>query len=211
MTIAIFAIVMAVGLALEFVADVRGRRGILHIGKPLASTAFLALASHLDALATGYGQALFAGLLLSWFGDMFLIPKGAKHWFLAGLVSFLLGHVAYVVAFIRYGGDTDVLLLAAGCTVIPAAIVLRWLWPTLASKMKVPVVAYVLVISGMLASASMAFAFVYRWEILVGAVLFYLSDLFVARHRFVREERINRIIGLPLYYAGQFILALSLG
>jgi uncharacterized membrane protein YhhN len=43
-----------------------------------------------------------------------------------------------------------------------------------------------------------------------GAVLFYLSDLAVARHRFVKAEFLNRGIGLPLYYAGQVLIALSI-
>jgi uncharacterized membrane protein YhhN len=43
----------------------------------------------------------------------------------------------------------------------------------------------------------------------VGASLFYLSDLFVARNRFVKKEYVNRLVGLPLYYTGQYLLALS--
>ena len=211
MIILIWGVLMCVGLALELTADARDRRGILHVGKPLASTAFIAVALHLGALETVYGQALFTGLLLSWFGDMFLIPKGAKRWFLAGLVSFLLGHVAYVTAFWLYGGDRDVLALAAGVSVIPAIVVLRWLWPHLKMQMRGPVVAYILVISAMISAAIMAYSAGQRWEILVGAILFYLSDLFVARHRFICEERVHRVVGLPLYYGGQFILALTLG
>jgi uncharacterized membrane protein YhhN len=41
--------------------------------------------------------------------------------------------------------------------------------------------------------------------------LFYVSDIFVARQRFVRTEFLNRRIGLPLYYGGQFMLAFSVG
>ena len=44
-----------------------------------------------------------------------------------------------------------------------------------------------------------------------GAILFYLSDLFVARDHFIRKAFSNRLIGLPLYYAGQFLLAFSPG
>ena len=43
--------------------------------------------------------------------------------------------------------------------------------------------------------------------ILVGAVMFYLSDLSVARERFVRSGFVNRIWGLPAYYVAQLILA----
>jgi YhhN family len=46
---------------------------------------------------------------------------------------------------------------------------------------------------------------------LIGAISFYLSDLFVARDRFVQTAFLNRLPGLPTYYAGQFLLAFSVG
>jgi len=44
----------------------------------------------------------------------------------------------------------------------------------------------------------------------VGAFLFYLSDLFVAREKFVKSEILNQAVGLPLYYIGQIFIASSL-
>ena len=43
------------------------------------------------------------------------------------------------------------------------------------------------------------------------AVAFFLSDLTVARDRFVAREAVNRLVGLPLYYTGQFAIAWSVG
>lgn len=50
-----------------------------------------------------------------------------------------------------------------------------------------------------------------RFMVLIGAVLFYISDIFVARNRFIKKEYLNRLCGLPLYYCGQFLLAFSIG
>jgi hypothetical protein len=44
-----------------------------------------------------------------------------------------------------------------------------------------------------------------------GALGFYVSDIFVARQRFLKTDFVNRLIGLPLYYGGQFLLAFSTG
>ena len=44
-------------------------------------------------------------------------------------------------------------------------------------------------------------------RILVGAAAFAISDIFVARQRFVMEAPINRQVGLPLYFAAQLLLA----
>jgi len=58
---------------------------------------------------------------------------------------------------------------------------------------------------------SVSWAGALPWTAATGAILFYLSDLAVARHRFVHESFVNRVIGLPTYYLGQFLLALTIG
>jgi len=45
--------------------------------------------------------------------------------------------------------------------------------------------------------------------LLAGAVLFYVSDFFVARKAFITQLIWNPTAGLPLYFAGQFVLAWS--
>jgi hypothetical protein len=50
-----------------------------------------------------------------------------------------------------------------------------------------------------------------RTLIFAGALCFYLSDLWVARDKFIKDEFQNRLIGLPFYYLGQFSLAFSAG
>ena len=49
------------------------------------------------------------------------------------------------------------------------------------------------------------------WRIALGATAFFLSDIAVARNRFVAPGFTNRAWGLPLYYVGQVLLALSTG
>ncbi|MBM3298769.1 MAG: lysoplasmalogenase, partial [Deltaproteobacteria bacterium] len=90
-----------------------------------------------------------------------------------------------------------------------------WLRPQLGT-MLVPVAVYIIVITIMVGAAWCAFRNplvmpLGAWALFVGAVAFYFSDLFVARDRFVSHQFLNRFIGLPLYYAGQFLLAFSVG
>jgi uncharacterized membrane protein YhhN len=73
--------------------------------------------------------------------------------------------------------------------------------------MRIPVVAYVAVISLMVVTAVGAAAATGQAAIGVGGICFYLSDLHVARHRFVSQSFWNKAWGLPLYYAAQLILA----
>ena len=45
--------------------------------------------------------------------------------------------------------------------------------------------------------------------VLIGALLFFVSDLSVAAQRIVQTEFPTFVLGLPMYYAGQLCLALS--
>ena len=54
-------------------------------------------------------------------------------------------------------------------------------------------------------------AFPGRFPALNGAFSFYLSDVFVARQRFVQPSLSNRLIGLPLYYLSQFKIDYTAG
>ena len=62
-------------------------------------------------------------------------------------------------------------------------------------------------VTGMVLLALSASASSGRMLPAVGAVLFALSDVAVARDRFVKASWWNRACGLPLYYAAQFVLA----
>jgi uncharacterized membrane protein YhhN len=82
--------------------------------------------------------------------------------------------------------------------------------------MKIPVIFYILVITAMVVSACSTLAagelaLSGRMLVFSGALSFYVSDVFVARQRFLKTEFRNRLIGLPLYYSGQFMLAFSVG
>ena len=105
-----------------------GRRGPEGVAKAAASLGFIATAVHAGAAATPHGVAILVGLVLSWFGDVFLLSK-AKPWFLAGLLAFLLGHVAYAVSFTLRGLDLGAGAVALGALAAAAAVLWRRLAP----------------------------------------------------------------------------------
>jgi uncharacterized membrane protein YhhN len=196
--------VAVIGLLLS---EYRGWRPGVWVAKPLASTGFVAVALTAGATETPYGLAVLVALVLCWLGDVFLIPKGATAVFLVGLMNFLLGHVGFIVAFTLCKPDLLWMAAAALLALPPALVVLRWLHPHLPAKMRLPVVAYVVVISLMVVTGAGAAAATGRGAIALGGTCFYLSDLHVARHRFVSASLWNKSWGLPLYYAAQLILA----
>jgi uncharacterized membrane protein YhhN len=72
------------------------------------------------------------------------------------------------------------------------------------------VIAYITIISIMVALALSTQGQPGGRVLVWGAILFYFSDLFVARQKFVESGAINGLIGLPLYYGGQLFLASSI-
>ncbi len=185
-----------------------GRHPWEWLWKPLAAATFIAAGAQAGLANSSTGAVMLLGLVLAAGGDVLLIPK-SKLAFLGGLGSFLLGHVAYAVSFAMRGVDATVTLLCLGLLALVAVVVMRWLWPHVEGPMRGPVLAYVAVITTMVALAVGAAWHGSSWWLVVGATAFYLSDLSVARDRFVKEEFLNRAWGLPLYFGAQLLLATS--
>jgi len=176
--------------------------------KFLASCGFLATAVSVGALRHGFGRIIFAGLLLSMSGDMFLVGQTQRH-FLFGLVSFLLAHIAYITAFVLFGQQRKWTLLAAAPVVLAAVLVLAWLNPHVPAELGMPVRLYTAVISLMVITAIGARGAGASRLIVAGALMFFVSDLSVAMMRIVQTDLPTFILGLPLYYAGQLCFALG--
>jgi len=182
---------------------------IAAVAKIAASCGFLGVAYLGGALKSAYGRLLLLGLALSFLGDAFLIGD-SRQAFLAGLAAFLLAHVAYVVAFVVKGVSLRWIGFSALPVVACAVAVSLWLAPHTPPELSLPVRLYTVVISGMLIAAIGTRGKGGPVLIVVGASLFFLSDLSVAALRLVQTEFPHYVWGLPLYYAGQLCLALSI-
>lgn len=176
--------------------------------KLIASSAFLATAWTAGAPHTRYGRTILTGLFLSWIGDLFLIGESSR-WFLSGLVAFLAGHIAYIAAFAGRGIDRRWLMSAALPVGALSLGVIAWLAPHLPDGMVMPVRAYTLVISAMVVAAYGAKGAGAPLLVPFGATLFYASDLAVAAVTFTDPVFPHYVWGLPFYYTGQLMLALS--
>jgi uncharacterized membrane protein YhhN len=195
---------LAVGALL--VAERGEVRPGIWIAKPAAAACFVWAALAWGALETPYGRWIFAGLVLSACGDLLLIPR-ADGAFRAGIAAFLLGHVAYAAAFVSGPWDPPTLALAAVAVAFAAWRIQRWLLPHVPAGFRAPVIAYLGVISTMVALAVAASAAGRPLLAAVGAIAFAASDLSVARNRFVAPSFTTTAWGLPLYFASQLALA----
>lgn len=178
------------------------------VAKFLASSAFLVVVIGAGAFRSSYGKVIFAGLIFSWCGDMFLLGS-SQELFLAGLASFLLGHMAYIVAFAIRGISSRWSLSASLPILAVSLVVTFWLSPHVAPYMLIPVRVYTIIIGLMIIAAIGTRGAGGPLLIPTGAALFYFSDLSVATMQFMEPAFPTYIWGLPFYYTGQLLLALS--
>jgi uncharacterized membrane protein YhhN len=220
----ILTVICAVATLALVGAEIKGNDLVRAVAKFMASGSFVMIG--LEALNVGaayesFGLWILIGLVLGALGDILLLGRSSKA-FLAGLVAFLGGHVAYIVAATRLL-PVDAWFGAAGIfAAIPilagGVALFAWLWPHLSTKhqeMRVPVIVYVIAIAAMVVAAiavarGHALPEPQRHLFLVGAALFFVSDLAVARDKFVARTVTNRMWGLPTYFAGQLLIAWTL-
>lgn len=200
--------VAALAVAALMASDWHQFRPGRFIAKPVAALCFLWLAWILGAADTQYGQWLFAGLVCCLLGDLFLMPDNEMS-FLAGLVSFLLGHLLYAVAFVHQGSSLSGAAYSAVPALLLMVVALRWMWPHLQGPMRAAVPVYTAVITGMLITAGLCATAPPAALVLAGAWGFAVSDLAVARQQFVAPGRYNGLWGSPLYFGSQMLLASS--
>ena len=173
----------------------------------MASLAFLGLGAQVGLLSSAPG--LYAGLVLCMLGDLMLLPEGKKRWLLAGMATFIGGHLwlggvfaarALTQGVSPTGLGVSLLVVLGGGGVAAVALL-----PRIATSWKKPVVGYLVVLSLMVLAAG---ALGLPWPLLP-AIAFYLSDLAVALQRFVSPGLTHRLWGLPLYYGAMLWIAMG--
>jgi uncharacterized membrane protein YhhN len=185
----------------EWWATWASRKEVRYVTKPLSLALLIGVAVTLEPFDDGVRAWMVAGLVLSLAGDVFLLGTGKK-WFLGGLVSFLLGHVVYVVAMQSQFESAPLLLAGIAVVVACIATVGRTIVTKvreLGAEMVGPVAGYLVVISCMVVAA---FGTGAPWAI-VGAVLFYTSDATLAWNRFIAPRQILSLTVMVTYHLAQ--------
>ena len=155
------------------------------------------------------------GILLSLTGDVLLMIS-LDRFFLAGLMVFLLAHVAYLIGFntpvpeISAWGFILAIMVGLGSMRIVRRILIA-LTANGQVRMRAPIIIYGTVISLMLLSAMMKLTDL-TWNtgaaalVGVGAFLFYISDIILAWNKFVSPIQHGRIYNIGAYHLGQIAL-----
>ncbi len=157
------------------------------------------------------------GLFFSLIGDIALLFQHMDEFnFMIGLAAFLLAHLCYSIAFLRNiseVGGTDGLVLGSSIALLFALFAVYFSWelaPRLDEGLMIPVIAYVVAISCMGILAAFRYTRTFPrsfWMVLVGAVLFIVSDSLLATNRFLRPLSWGPTAVTITYALAQFMIA----
>jgi uncharacterized membrane protein YhhN len=180
------------------------------IAKPLL---MITLTLYFVSATAGYPRWRFyviAALVFSWAGDVFLI---SENWFIAGLVSFLIAHIFYIVAYQKTGAANGELKTLDIVKFVVYGVVLIWfIYPGLGDLLA-PVLIYAVVLLGMGvwahkrrgATSTASFRLV-----AFGAILFAISDGLIAVNKFAYPIPAERILIMSIYMTAQYLIVQGL-
>lgn len=151
-----------------------------------------------------YKRVVVIGLVIC------MIADGVIYWFIAGLITFFIGHLFYIRAFATASRQPVPMWAASILTVYAAAI---GLWIA-GSQFRVgeillgfAIIAYILVITTMGWMAIRT-----RLPLAIfGAILFIVSDSILAIDRFIVEIAYRDALVMGTYYSAQLLIAASIG
>lgn len=161
-------------------------------------------------------KPLLVALFACWIGDVALMLVGLNpNWFLVGLISFLVGHVFYIITYRSHRSESaenellmpqkirfsiPVVLAGAGLVVI--------LFPAL-GPLQIPVLIYATAIIAMVMNAIFRYGRTNSrsfWMVLSGAILFMVSDSILAINKFLDPIENSGVLIMLTYIVAQFLI-----
>jgi len=157
-----------------------------------------------DMVSNTYKRIIISGLLIC------MIADGVIYWFLAGLVTFFIGHIFYIFAF-SHASRKPIPRWAAVLLITYGVCMAIWIAGSQFSIgeyiLGSAIIAYIFII---LLMGWMAIRTRLKLAI-IGALLFIFSDSVLALDRFVLDVPYRDAFVMVTYYAAQLFIAASIG
>jgi uncharacterized membrane protein YhhN len=200
------AVLACATLAIASAPWALGQPWLNFVFKPLTTLLVIAYAWTRGRRTPAVRRWVLAGLVLSLAGDVALLWPTAG--FLPGLVSFLLAHLCYLLAFTKVQRLASRPLAFVAYAVVAGAV-LWHLWPGVPAALRLPVLAYVACLASMAAQAAVLWrAGEPRTGVLaLGGALFVASDALLATNRFAAPLPLAGLWILTTYWLAQWCIA----
>ncbi len=202
--------------------------------KMICSTAFVGIGV-VSMLISGntsrYALTMMIGLVLGWIGDYFLHAKPTNAYFVTGFISFLLGHIAYIIAYVNAIpvvapdyvtpniAEIGLMIFMLGSAVFAAKMLKVKFNP---KPMKYAIMVYSVILVFMFVKAfSLGYCYYTRGGeygvvaflvLAVGSLFFVLSDASLGAMMFGGQKKNYplKIFNIITYFGGQVMLASSI-
>ena len=206
MSLSRYFLALFVLLALAELAVIHFGMPYRWISKPLIMTSLIVFFWCQTMTGISYWtRCIFIGALAcALSGDIFLLTEGN---FVFGLLAFFVMQVGYIVCFCsgrNFYGRREISFSLF--LVVAVSLIIFFLWPHL-GRLKIPVIFYTLAIATM---ALIAFTRDNTrpgyLPVLLGAVLFMISDTLLAFGQFVPETPKSGWAIMPTYMAAQYLI-----
>ncbi len=209
MEIEVLSVCVLIAAAIAIAVRYREKIQYFAVFKPLTTTLILIIAIliHIE-IRSFYSAVIIISLIFSLIGDILLIDK--NRYFLHGLLSFLVAHIGFTIAFSSIFGFR--------WSIIP----LLFLVPLGGSyyiyikgylqNYSIPVAIYIVVLIGMnwqaigLLSVSRHFIF---YCLAIGSLLFSFSDALIAYNRFRKPFKLAEFLILSTYWIAIYIFTIA--
>jgi uncharacterized membrane protein YhhN len=207
--VAVLLLLSALATSVAVVGKMGGPISLHYIGKPLILPPLVVTVAVFPSVLPASAQLMLAiALVFAWLGDIALMLPGRG--FIAGLASFLVAHVAYLVCF-SFESPWRSTQLVWLLPVLPLLYLgLRGVLARV-GRLKVPIVVYATALALVTWRLLVRFE---RWEQVgvlswalgcAGAGLFVLADSLLVRRRFA-EARVPYWLELGAYAASQLCI-----
>ncbi len=149
-----------------------------------------------------------SGLFFSFWGDVFLLDK--ESYFIFGLASFLMAHIIYIkitIGFLEKHLTTKIISSAVPFILLFIGII--YLTYNNLGNLLVPVIVYGITIATFGAVTLLNYRQEKRTEdlwLLLGAILFILSDSLIALNNFYSPKHLFNIAIIVLYIVAQYFI-----
>lgn len=209
-----FLAVFIAATAIHLYASLKKNRKLRNITKPFI---LLALLGFYIFAAGNVLITIVLALLLSWLGDVLLIPRGVK-WFTAGGIAFMLSHLSFILA---YSNDIDfssinllTVIILALFFICLVCFLFSKLKPHLHRRLFYPMFFYLLINGAMNCFAIFRYLSMPSARTLItciGAVLFFISDASLFFVRFKKNGRLQTHFLVMLTYSlGELLIIIGL-
>jgi len=151
-------------------------------------------------------------LFLGWVGDILLLKGSNSRFFLFGLVSFLFGHIFYIIAMFAFARPFHItaLVICIAVAVCLGVLIFKFIRPS--AEMKIPVIAYEITIFTMAIFALQLFlaqGSSFGVFVLSGSLCFVVSDTSLAYDTFRKGFKYAGFVIMLTYIAAQLLITLG--